>query len=119
MSFQNFSIEGELSSEQTKTIVKVDENDEVISETEVQESKGEFQKVTFECEGERVTLKGLITSVQRNLGVKAVAAFEVQEPGKPTYQVNSLDSEKVTKDGEDVEVPADTKVTPVLSGKAF
>src|SRR5262245_24072916 len=119
MSFQNINIQGEVSSEQTKTIVKVDADDNVLSEQEVQVTKGEISQITLECDGDTITLRGLITQVQKSYGAKAVGSFEVQEPGKATYNVTSLESERVTRDGVDVRVPADTVVTPVLTGKAF
>jgi hypothetical protein len=104
MSFQNLNIQGEVSSNET-----------------LQVTKGNLSKVTLECGNERITLLGRIEEIQKTSGVQTIAAFRVEEPGKASYDVTSLESERLyEEDGiTPREVPADTTVSPVLTGKAY
>lgn len=118
--FDKIQINGQTTSEETiKERVK-DTEGNILSETTVKETSGEFNEVTLECNGETVKLRGRITDVQRSLKVSTVVAFRVEEPGKAAYEVTSEDSPSLyNDDGSDREVPSDTIVTPVPGGKAF
>jgi hypothetical protein len=92
---------------------------DVTSVTEVQETKGKFSEVTLQCGEETVTIVGKIKKIMREGGTSSVSAVEITEPGKASFQVNSLNSPELKNaDGtERVEVPG-TTYKPVPGGKA-
>jgi hypothetical protein len=118
--FDKIQVSGQTNLEETiKERVK-DPEGNILSESTVKETSGDFSKVTIDCQNESVTLKGRIEQIQRTMKVATVVAFRVEEPGKAAYEVTSLDSPRLyDKDGDDLEVPADTVVTPVQGGKGF
>lgn len=101
MSFQTIEINGNVKSNVETTKVKAD-------------------SVTLQCGDELITIKGKIRKIMQERGVSSVVAVEVNEPGKATYQVNSLNSDALKNaDGTDrVETPG-TTYKPVPGGKAY
>ena len=93
---------------------------DVKSSQQVEVTDGKFKEITLECGDETVTIKGKIKQIMRSTGVSSVVAVEVNEPGKATYQVNTLNSEVLRNaDGSDrVETPG-TQYKPVPGGKAY
>lgn len=93
---------------------------EVESSNQVEVTEGKFKEITLECGGETFTIKGKIKQIMRSSGVSSVVAVEVNEPGKATYQVNSLSSDALRNaDGSDRVEPTGTTYKPVPGGKAY
>ena len=103
MSFTNIEFEGDVKSSKTQEVTKVN-----------------TKEVTLQCGEETVTIVGKIKKIMREGGVSSVVAVEVNEPGKATFQVNSLNSDALkNEDGSDrVETPG-TTYKPVPGGKAY
>jgi hypothetical protein len=92
----------------------------VASSKQFEVTEGKFKSITLECDGETITMEGKIKKIMRSGGISNVVAVEINEPGKATYQVNSLSSDALKNaDGTPRVEPEGTTYKPVPGGKAY
>lgn len=119
--FDKIQIQGETTNEETIRERTKDLSGNVVSEETVVESTGDFSEITVQCGNETLTLKGEITKVLRSQGLQGAIGVRVHQPGRPSFEVTSLDSERLVnhETGEDLPFAPGTTVQPIKGGNAF